>query len=205
MRKAKLLIAVLVCSVMLMGVGYAWWTDSLTITGDISTGKMNVQFGEYTMEAMSSGTFAVDIPTITKSEDGKSYACTFTNIVPGAVGMLQTEILNNGTVPVKFDNIQITLTGSKVFTDQLQVGLNDPESGEITYYTVKQFKSLMNNNQALKSNIIPRNGSFWAPEMYLRLNPNVGNDTQGQSGTFCVQFNWVQLDPMTDPLPTPQP
>lgn len=200
MRKAKLLIAVLVCSMMLMGVGYAWWTDSIKIFGNITTGEMKVQFGTYKMDALTDGTYAVNLPTITKSTDGKRYDCTFTNIVPGAVGMLQTEIVNTGTVPVKFDNIQIALTGSEVFTNQLQVGLMTPGSDVITYYSVGAFKNLMNNDPALKSMVIPKNGTFWSPEMYLRLNPAVGNDTQKQNGTFCVQFNWVQFDPMTDPL-----
>ena len=31
MKKTRMLIATLVCAVMLMGVGYAWWTDTITL------------------------------------------------------------------------------------------------------------------------------------------------------------------------------
>jgi hypothetical protein len=44
MRKVKLLIAVLVCSVMMMGVGYAWWQDSITVATTANTGDLNMEF-----------------------------------------------------------------------------------------------------------------------------------------------------------------
>jgi hypothetical protein len=44
MRKVKLLIAVLVCSVMMMGVGYAWWQDSITVATTVNTGDLNMEF-----------------------------------------------------------------------------------------------------------------------------------------------------------------
>ncbi|HPZ70839.1 MAG TPA: hypothetical protein PLQ33_01410 [Peptococcaceae bacterium] len=44
MRKVKLLIAVLVCSVMMMGVGYAWWQDLITVATTVNTGDLNMEF-----------------------------------------------------------------------------------------------------------------------------------------------------------------
>ncbi|HHZ16649.1 MAG TPA: signal peptide protein, partial [Clostridia bacterium] len=44
MKKARLLIAVLVCSVMMLGIGYAWWNDTLTVSGTVETGKFDVNF-----------------------------------------------------------------------------------------------------------------------------------------------------------------
>lgn len=42
MKKAKTLAIILVVAMMLMGAGYAVWTDSVTITGDVSTGELDV-------------------------------------------------------------------------------------------------------------------------------------------------------------------
>lgn len=197
MRKAKLLIAVLVCSVMFMGVGYAWWTDTLTVSGNISTGEMKVQFGRYCMKPFTMGTMVVDEPEIKVSKDGKRLDCTVTNILPGAVGVLKAEVINSGTVPVKFDSIEVTLNGSKVFMDQLQVGLFNPNDREIVYYNVNEFITVMNNSD-LKNEVIMNKENFLLPEMFLRLNPEVGNETQKQKGSFCVKFNWIQFDPIED-------
>ena len=45
MKKPKMLVATLVCAVLLMGVGYAWWTDSISINGTVATGNMT-SFGK---------------------------------------------------------------------------------------------------------------------------------------------------------------
>ncbi|PHV70458.1 hypothetical protein CS063_10235 [Sporanaerobium hydrogeniformans] len=42
MRKSKLMIGVLVVSIALLGTGYAYWTDQLTLNSTVETGKLNV-------------------------------------------------------------------------------------------------------------------------------------------------------------------
>lgn len=202
MRKAKLLIAVLVCSVMLMGVGYAWWTDSVVLFGNIATGNMKVEIGDIDVGVLTEGTYAVDLPTITTAADGKRIDCKFTNIIPGAVGILNANLKNTGSVPVKFNNMTITLTGEGDFINYLQVGLKG-EGDVITYYSVNQFKNWMNGNEQLKNTVVYCEESLPIPELYLRLNPAVNNDSQNANGTFCVEFNMIQFDPMTDPYPEP--
>jgi len=44
MKKSRFLVLALVLAVMLMGAGYAYWTDTLTINNTVSTGELNVRF-----------------------------------------------------------------------------------------------------------------------------------------------------------------
>ncbi len=44
MKKSKLLVGVLVASMALLGTGYAYWTDTLTIKGTVKTGELEVKY-----------------------------------------------------------------------------------------------------------------------------------------------------------------
>lgn len=44
MKKRRFIAGVLVLSMLLMGTGYAYWTDKLTINTTVDTGKLDVQF-----------------------------------------------------------------------------------------------------------------------------------------------------------------
>ena len=51
MRKPKFLALALVVAIMLMGAGYAQWTDVLTIENTVTTGDMNVEFVDQSSSA----------------------------------------------------------------------------------------------------------------------------------------------------------
>ena len=103
MKKAKLLIAVLVCAVMMMGVGYAWWTDTITLAGTAKTGNMNVIFtaASVTKASYVTGTTAVD------TGDTKKVTFTLENLYPGATATINNTVKNAGTIPVKFDQATV--------------------------------------------------------------------------------------------------
>lgn len=108
MKKAKLLIAVLVCAVMMMGVGYAWWTDVITIKGTAQTGNMNVVFGSGTVASVKSDYVTA---TVSRNEAKDVVTCEFGNLYPGASAAVVFEVVNTGTVPVVFDGYEITNAG----------------------------------------------------------------------------------------------
>lgn len=45
MKNSKLVSLVLIFSIILMGVGYAYWNDSLSLTSEVSTGNFEVRLG----------------------------------------------------------------------------------------------------------------------------------------------------------------
>lgn len=75
MRKVKLLIAVLVCSVMMMGVGYAWWQDSITVATTVNTGDLNMEFmdGSRIIEQSGyiTGSFEFGTTTVVTGTEGE--------------------------------------------------------------------------------------------------------------------------------------
>jgi predicted ribosomally synthesized peptide with SipW-like signal peptide len=46
MKKSKLLVGVLVASMALLGTGYAYWTDQLTVNATVTTGELKVVYTE---------------------------------------------------------------------------------------------------------------------------------------------------------------
>lgn len=116
MKKIKPLFLVLLMAAVLMGAGYAAWTDHTTINGTISTGVMDVEIdtGKYLKPTLTvpdyvgktepvvsadknSVTFGISdlYPTVYKWDDLQSH------------GKLHMQIQNNGTVPVKLESIEL--------------------------------------------------------------------------------------------------
>jgi hypothetical protein len=79
MRKVKLLIAVLVCSVMMMGVGYAWWQDSITVATTVNTGDLNMEFMDGSSIIEQSGYITSDFEfgttTVTETKTERGLTC----------------------------------------------------------------------------------------------------------------------------------
>lgn len=132
MKKPRIMALALTAAITLSGVGYAYWTDALTINNTVTTGEMNVRFMEgqnmtrggddqlgnnalgqpksyfnayVKHENMNSG------PATTITENGKTVNTQVDNMYPGAYAQYYGLIENNGTIPVVFDNAAVTFTG----------------------------------------------------------------------------------------------
>lgn len=53
--KKKVLVSVLACAMLLLGMGYAYWTDSLQIDTSVSTGELDVRFIDLAMYGQYAG------------------------------------------------------------------------------------------------------------------------------------------------------
>lgn len=107
MKKSKYLALVLAAAIMLMGAGYAAWTDSVVISNNVETGFMEVQFIDpnYSPTELSASTYVNLQPVV---RDAKTVQFTLSNLYPGAIFTTLTEIQNQGSIPVKFDNATVT-------------------------------------------------------------------------------------------------
>lgn len=134
MKKTKIIALVLVVAMMLMGAGYAYWSDTLTINNTVSTGELNVRFtgqnttrgGDDQVGDVSTGKskayWAAYVnheglvaghngPATEVSPDGKTVTTKVTNMYPGAYAQYYGTIENNGTIPAVFDNAVVSFTG----------------------------------------------------------------------------------------------
>lgn len=107
MKKTKLIALTLVVAIMMVGAGYAAWTDQLDINTTVNTGRLDLHFvdeavlnladhvtGNVGYEKDGSGDNDWDIANVTLS-----------NLYPGAVAKVTLKIQNNSTIPVKMNKI----------------------------------------------------------------------------------------------------
>ncbi|MGB7606318.1 MAG: hypothetical protein WBL93_12680 [Lutisporaceae bacterium] len=108
MKKSKFIALVLVVSVMLMGAGYAAWTETLTIEHTVVTGNVDIDLADGTInvfqDAVTENTDGlVRIATVVGSEQAATV--NLTNLYPSAKIIATIPVTNNGTIPVDFKEI----------------------------------------------------------------------------------------------------
>lgn len=105
MKKGRLLALTLVVAVMLVGAGYAYWSEVLTINTTVDTGELDVQFIEpANVEKESKYQPNADC---TPSKDGKSMKVTFKEVYPGLENDFEFTLTNVGTLGAYVDDFKI--------------------------------------------------------------------------------------------------
>jgi predicted ribosomally synthesized peptide with SipW-like signal peptide len=129
MKRTKVLALVLAVAVMLMGAGYAAWTDKLEVNTTIDTGELSVRFIHdnaiddywasprmYYLSKNAPGYEQAwnsanpnDLLSGTVQYSEKAMTFTFHNLYPGtrAAGLYMIE--NNGTIPAVIQNVDVTI------------------------------------------------------------------------------------------------
>ncbi|RJE49096.1 MULTISPECIES: hypothetical protein [unclassified Dehalobacter] len=115
MKKHKLLVAALAVAVMLMGAGYAYWTQTITIANTVSTGYLDVQFVDADESDWDDGYIAHisdDLVTVDSviATDKQNLSFTVGNFYPGAGAYLSFVVKNSGTVPAKVTSVTGSIT-----------------------------------------------------------------------------------------------
>lgn len=129
MKKSRLLALTLVVAIMLMGAGYAYWSDALQINATVTTGELEVVFSEAYTRGGDSGNpgypgyvyhdgqkwanpslYNFVIPTEIVDE-GKTIEATLGNLYPGARGTLTAKIDNVGTIPAVIESVSVDFAG----------------------------------------------------------------------------------------------
>lgn len=112
MKRTKIIALVLCASIMLMGAGYAYWSDTLVINNTVSTGELNVEFQNTSVvgDPTNVATIGWTKGAADTADEINNVAITTSNMYPGAVVGLNTTIANTGTIPAVLKPI--------VFADQ---------------------------------------------------------------------------------------
>jgi len=146
MRKVGLLILALVIALGTLGVGYAKWSDTVTINANIESGNVCIKFdgagtnvdpctsnnldytmifdGEYWIVASPDTQIDEDLEpknvgctTTSLSADGKTLTVTLNNVYPGYLADMELHIRNCGTIPVKIEGFTYTAVSSSCGDD----------------------------------------------------------------------------------------
>ncbi len=85
----------------LMGLGYAAWQDSLNIEGTVGTGNIDVAFTDCRL--LTESDRSVTSATTKVSCTSKCLYIDIKDAYPGYNVWLEYEIVNNGSIPVKYE------------------------------------------------------------------------------------------------------
>jgi len=177
MKKTRFLTLVLAVAVMMMGAGYAYWTDQLVINNTVSTGELNVRFVGQNVsrggddqsgtlpDGKSKAYWAAYVkhegrlngPATVVSEDGKTVTTEVTNMYPGAYAQYYGTIENNGTIPAVFSNAVVTFTGKDLATT-LSAAENELK-GNMRFAI--GYKIVDANNNPVSTDSSTGDGRFW--------------------------------------------
>lgn len=117
--KKKFLALTMASAVMLMGAGYAAWTDQVAITNTVQTGQVDVSFtdrGEAAELKLADYVDGVVDYALLEGDTGHSADqnqwdkanVTLSNLYPGATAEVTLKIQNNSTIPVEMRHIEDT-------------------------------------------------------------------------------------------------
>ncbi len=185
MKKSRLLIAVLVCAVMMMGVGYAWWNNVLTVNGTVKTGTFDVDFVNTSIQKIGSENY-LDISVNSEQDDVIEF--TVGNLYPGAEFKVTSGFKNNGSIPVKLGEAKITGINSDECANAILVDTDNNGS-----YETPISRWVANIGSYLNGVEIASNQTL-ADTFKFQVNPELSNNLQGQSVTFNLTFDWVQFN-----------
>ncbi|HHY91587.1 MAG TPA: hypothetical protein GX503_07970 [Clostridiales bacterium] len=123
MQRTKFLALVLAVAVVLMGAGYAAWTDTFRVDSTIETGELSVELSD----ARNDSDAKVKVFEVKKNEyreaeardninvvgpqidsNKKKVTFQFKNLFPGTKAYTKFKAKNNGTVPAKINNVTVS-------------------------------------------------------------------------------------------------
>lgn len=222
MKKSRFLIITFVCAIMLMGIGYAWWTDSIAIGGTATAGNMDVRFENGNGYPFIAASSYVEPALVNADENEITF--TFDKLHPNALGILDFKAVNDSTLGVKLDTATIDVTGDAEMIANLNSYLVfyvcdasgnyvDNTFGWTNYVPVSQLAQEVNNNTILQNLVLEPGQTlyFGVPEgqeapydcnkdgvnescLVLHVNPDAGEEIENQSVNFTLNLGWKQFD-----------
>lgn len=163
MKKSRFLVLVLVVSIMMMGAGYAYWTDAVTLTTTVNTGNLEVLFDTagttnnvrtFAVTPVN-GQNAVATGTVTFTDD-RNASIAVANLFPGASGSTSLSVINNSTIPVKLVDMGFTPTTTGINTSEVIVSATISSASLAQPITVPNVLNLTANQvNAINGAIIP--------------------------------------------------
>ncbi len=136
--KASALFAVVLIALAVLGFSYAWWTETLTISGTITTGELDVEFtGAYTSTCSDYMTCTVNFEGGGEADptpgDLSKMTVTVNNGYPSGWCNITFTIRNCGTIPAKVKAINISpVSGLEISMEGLSVGTQINPNGTVS-------------------------------------------------------------------------
>jgi len=193
MKKTKLIALTLVVAIMMVGAGYAAWTDTLKMDMNVNTGHLDVHYVDIADEVtfLEGSDLYMDTNTSYSQDleglqnDWDNALVTINKAYPGAKFNIKLKMKNNSTMPVKL----ASLTSDPAnYAQWHSVGLG-AASLNIEYYDG-------NNNLKTKVYMNPFEPAQWANDQnivpvdgYMVMNLNfTGGEYLNEDATYNLNF-----------------
>lgn len=223
MKKFKYIILSITLALMLSGVGYAAWNDSLAVSSTVKTGEADMKFVQDNSYKPTRGCEYV-VPSA-KINDDKAHVMevTLDNMYPGSWGMFKVKGINNGTIPTKIDGMDIQFSGDKELLPYLtfEAGISIDSNGDNQFEKtcffegkLMEFADKFNEQKSLIKDTFlePRNvGSFYLgvpanmagdlekkglkdDYVIIKLSKDTPNELQKRNLKFTLAINFKQFN-----------
>lgn len=139
MKKTKFMIGALVLSMGLLGTGYAYWTDTISVGASVNTGHLSVGFTDVAIKGAPQrhdkdgigkpgGTTGIDNEHLTAttvsaglSKDGRTAIFNLNDLCPGYKATYTATVQNTGTMAALLEEINFDTTSLGALKDHLAV------------------------------------------------------------------------------------
>lgn len=193
MKKAKLMMGVLIASMALLGTGYAAWSETLTVESTVNTGKLDIEIlGQredggtiFYQEAPGASNLLTDEElaqylTIRKttghvSDKKNNFSINIKELAPGVTIGVPIEIKNVGSCAAALTDIEAALTTANgELRDNLQVLVKYVSKDKEHYYTEGFFDKSYTNDETYA--MAP--GEEGQIQVFIGLNSEANNRSQ---------------------------
>jgi predicted ribosomally synthesized peptide with SipW-like signal peptide len=179
MKKTGLLVLALVLALGALGIGYAAWSQTLTVNGNVSTGTYIVKVSA----PSASPTDNTKTAWLSTANAGDaSFDVTVHNGYPGFTGTVSFDITSTGTVPAKLTDVRLTPNGGTVVTSwdgtatSFDLTGGSAPGGDVTVSCV---------GIPTIGNTLPASSSCTAT---ITIPGALATDMGGTTGTFKIEF-----------------
>ncbi len=193
MKRTKFIALALAVSVMLMGAGYAYWTQDLTITNTVDTGKLDVQFSNTTLD-LSAASYMDDTNSSFEASqtDGEyNVVMNLFEAYPGADIGVTFDLVNTGTLKANVRDFAISSgDASLMLCKSLIVDGNNLTTSLSTDATLEDALAIINdldsglNQKGVGIEPVTENNSVTV-EMDLEIDPAA--DSQSDSDPYLAE------------------
>jgi len=198
MKRIGLICLSILITLGVMGVGYAYWTQTIDTTANVQMATMDWIFTDCFVKdqgidwTCDPGTFdnirqlQYDIGSTTavvRKADNHYIDCTMANIYPGYYTALNAQLKNVGTLPIQIQSVTLYYGGQSY-------ALTDDGTVVTTNDGVFQFEWIGDT-----VNRIPQGNRQWIENFdILALNPVYSTPTHTQTYPFSITINGVQTN-----------
>ena len=109
MKIVRILALTLIIALGLMGAGYAYWTDTLTINNSVSTGEFNVDFMKEDGYPKMFGRTNEQYLVKSLEQNDNTVSISVGNMYPDSYVRYELKMKNTGTIPAVFKNAEVVI------------------------------------------------------------------------------------------------